>query len=557
MAETLAEQEVSDFVRGFLDPVPGDSPAGQDASNDEEYFKLSMEFPKTVPNYKNWIDLSEIILKEKSKDIKVASWMCFALYRSEQLKGFRNGLEIVYHLLKNFGNDLFPDKISHKSKAIQFLSTSRVTKLLERDQINKTNAPEIISINELISLILSECEKLMPENVPVLQSLQDVFSEHVKNAEKALKPAPAPEKKPITPPALKSEMKQTSAPASAAEEVPPVKTGRLAAEDEIIVQLRRYLTYFYEVIRDNETVEKVPESYFAFGIARQIQWGTLSPPSSEEKITNIEPPNDIIRKLLLTWHNEGKSDILIPRVELEFLKDNSEFRYWFDAQRYLVNALEKKGGSYTTAANDIKYYLSRLVKRLPELPGLKFSGGEVPFADKDTLNWLDQISVSAAAGSAGEEQGSTIHPMIVDQSYEEINTEYKKAVKGLPKNFEKEFELMQQKLNSEESMKGKFLRRLNIANFCYEAKQYNIAKVNLEELNRMIDGLNLSDWEPALCTSIWHSLYLTNVQLLFTMDKEANKNVLENQQEELFYKIAKHNGILAIILEQQKHKRRK
>ena len=82
MAETPAEPEVSEFVEEYLEPVPGDSPVGADAANDEEYFKLSMEFPKTVPDYKNWIDLSDVILKEKSKDIKVATWLCFALYRT-------------------------------------------------------------------------------------------------------------------------------------------------------------------------------------------------------------------------------------------------------------------------------------------------------------------------------------------------------------------------------------------------------------------------------------------------------------------------------------------
>lgn len=557
MADTLAEPEVSEFVKEFLDPIPGDSPTGQDASNEEEYFKLSMEFPKTVPDYRNWIDLSYLILKEKSKDIKVASWLCFALYRTEHLKGLRNGLELVYHLLKTFGNDLFPENASHRSKAIQFLSTARVTKLLERDEINKSNAPEVISINELLSLILSECERLMPENVPVLQNLQDVISEQVKNADKALKPPSVPEKKPPAYPASKSETRQTPVPASPAGEATPAKTVRPAAEDEIIVQLRRTLSYFYEIIRDNEPVEKVPETYFTFGIARQIQWGSLALPNSEEKITNIEPPNDVIRKLLNTWHTENKYDVLIPRVELEFLKDNSEFRYWFDAQKYLVEALENKGGSYSIAANDIKYYLSRLVKKLPELPELKFSGGEIPFADKETLVWLDQLAVNTAAGPSEGSQGSSTPPMIVDESYEEINSEYKAALKVLPKKFEQELESMQQKLNSEERMKGKFLRRLNIANFCFEAKQYNVARVNLEELNRTIDSLKLAEWEPALCTAVWQSLYQTNIQLLFTTDNETAKSVLENQQEELFYKIAKHNGILAINLEQQKHKRRK
>ncbi len=556
MAEVLTEPDISEFVKEFLDPIPGDSPTGQDASNDEEYFKLNMEFPKTVPDYKNWIELSDLILKEKSKDIKVASWLCFALYRTEQLKGLRNGLEIVYHMLKTFGNDLFPKNISHRSKAIQFLSTSRVTKLLERDEVNKSNAAEILRINEIINLIVSECERLMPENMPVLQSLQDTISEHVKEADKAAKPQPAPQNKPA-PPSPSASEKKTASVSDVREEQPVVKAVRTASEDEISIQLRRTLSYFYEVISDNETIERVPESFFAFGIARQILWSSLVLPSSEEKITNIEPPNEIIRKLLLNWHNENKNDVLIPRVELEFLKDNSEFRYWFDAQKYLVNALESKGGSYSTAASDIKYYLSRLIKRLPELPKLKFAGGEVPFAEKDTLKWLDQISVTAASGPTGADQGSSAAPVIVDQSYDGINQEYEEAVKDLPKNFEQKLESMQQGLNAEERMKGKFLRRLNIARFCYEAKQYNVAKVKLEELNRMIEGLNLADWEPALCTAVWQSLYLTNIQLLFSADNEAGKSILEKQQEELYYKIAKYNAILAINLEQQKHKRRK
>jgi hypothetical protein len=84
-----------------------------------------------------------------------------------------------------------------------------------------------------------------------------------------------------------------------------------------------------------------------------------------------------------------------------------------------------------------------------------------------------------------------------------------------------------------------------------------VAKVNLEELKVMIDELSLGDWEPALSTAVWQSLYLTNIQLLFTIDNDSTRQTMEKQQEELFNKIAKHNGILAINLEQQKHKRRK
>ena len=364
-----------------------------------------------------------------------------------------------------------------------------------------------------------------------------------------------PEKKPASPPPRKPEVSQ--APAAGKEVSFPAKQSTPTSEDEINTQLRRTLTHFYESTVNNETVEKIPETFFAFGIARQIQWSTLVLPESEEKITGIAPPNDIIRKLLNTWHSENKIDVIIPRIELEFIKDGSEFRYWLDAQRYLADALEKKGGSYTSAANDIKYHLVRLLKRLPDLPKLKFDGGEVAFADKETIKWLEQLPANTNQGGTAAAAGTLSLTPIVDQTYDDINKEYEEALQGLPNNFQVSLETMQQKLNAEDRVKGKFLRRLNIANYCYEAKQYNVAKVSLEELDKTIDRLNLSEWEPALCTAAWQSLYLTNVQVLFTSENESQKNQIEKQQQELFYKIAKHNSILAINLEQQKHKRRK
>ncbi|HEY6906615.1 MAG TPA: type VI secretion system domain-containing protein, partial [Ignavibacteriaceae bacterium] len=398
---------------------------------------------------------------------------------------------------------------------------------------------------------------LMPGNVPVLQSLQDIIAAHSETSQKAAAPPP-PEK--VTAPQTQPKAEIKPAPQAAVRDETPaaaVKTSRPASEDEAGVQLRRILSYYYEVIENNETIERIPEAFFTFGIARQLQWSTMPLPSAEEKITSIDPPNDIIRKLIKDWFNESKIDVLIPRIELEFIKDNSEFRYWLDAQKYLVLSLEKKGGNYLIAASDIKYHLARLIKRLPDLQSLKFSGGEIPFAEKDTIKWLDEIGRSSQTSEKPAESGTVSLAPIVDATYGEINAEYDQAIKNLPKGFEDSFKQMQQKLSSEERPKGKFLRRLNIGNLCYEAKQYSVAKVNLEELKVTIDEMNLAEWEPALSASVWQALYLTNVQLLFTTENDNVRSGIEKEQEELFNKIAKYNGILAINLEQQKHKRRK
>lgn len=79
-----------------------------------------MEIQKTTPDYKKWIELSRTILIEKSKDIKIATWLSFAMFRLEKIKGLVNGLKIIYYYLKNFENNLYPSNANYRSKAIQF-----------------------------------------------------------------------------------------------------------------------------------------------------------------------------------------------------------------------------------------------------------------------------------------------------------------------------------------------------------------------------------------------------------------------------------------------------
>ncbi len=182
------ESVISEFVQEYLEPISGDSPTGNDAKNEEEYFKLNMEIPKTSPDYKKCIELADVILKEQSKDIKVAAWLCFALFRTEKIKGLKDGLSVIYHLLNNFENNLFPSNNVHRSKAIQFINSTRFYKLVEREEINSLNANDLIETENILSKIIDESKKLFPENVPVLKAIAAVLKSHVEEAKTITSP---------------------------------------------------------------------------------------------------------------------------------------------------------------------------------------------------------------------------------------------------------------------------------------------------------------------------------------------------------------------------------
>ena len=74
------------------------------------------------------------------------------------------------------------------------------------------------------------------------------------------------------------------------------------------------------------------------------------------------------------------------------------------------------------------------------------------------------------------------------------------------------------------------------------------------ELNSLIDEYNITLWEPALCTSVWQSIYLVNKEIISTTKDKELKSNLETEQTELFNKVAKYDSIIALKLKQKKER---
>jgi type VI secretion system protein VasJ len=564
----IDESLVSDFVREFLDPLPGASPGGVDAANEEEYFKLNMEVAKTAPDYKKCIEYAEAILKEKSKDIKVACWFCFALFRVEKIKGLKEGFSLIYNLLSKYENDLYPANKAHRGKALQFLNTSRFSKLVEKEEINKSNAPDVIEAGKYLSMIIEESEKLFAEEKPVLNGVKEIIDSHVETANSLTAPPkqsmqPAEQGKSTaqkTQPDMIEKAKDMVVTAEGKIEkktgeehivmmpVTPVKETKISSDKDAVAQFRQALSFFFEEQHEEEKKEKVPESFYIYGLSRQLQWGRLVRPPDSDKMTQIEPPNKIIQGKIKEWFAGGNWDTLIVRIETNFLKPDSEFPYWLDPQRYVTKALEKKGGNFSKASEEIKCHLARLLHRIPDLTELKFRDMQTHFADEETINWIDEEVINMF----GERGESGALPPIVAENYEHINQEYEKVCKELPQKFEENLNSMQQGVETDTSLKGKFLRKLNIAAYCLNAKQYNLSKVFLAELKKEIDDYNLSDWEPALSTAVWKTCFQINSKIIDETKDDTEAVMLEKEQKELFNKIAKYDGILAIKLNQNK-----
>ena len=556
MSQTSSEIQVPAKVVDLLKDIAADFPAGKDASADEAYFRLEMEIGKVSPDYKVCGDFASEILARKSKDLRVASWLCFSWYRDEKITGFINGLTLVSELLRKFGGKLFPPSPVHRGKSLQFLNSGRVVRLLEAEQVSRDSIPLFLDLSRSLERMMAESRAQLGEQAPQLKELGQIIAGHAAEAKQlqeapsaAQSPAPAkpPDKAAPAPPVKEpSQSPRVSEPEKPRERPAPEPAGAslkdvsAASEKEAIVAVKRALRYFFEQEKD----EAKKYGPYVFGISRALMWGKVIPPSSEGDVTPLGAPDGAIQNKIKEWYTAKEWDRLIAAVELNFLDEDSGFKYWLTGQRYVQGALEQKGGGAVRAAEEIKFQLARLLQRFPDFIRLKFSN-QTPFADDETSRWIDE-SVRTVMGKGGG--GEAILPPILGEDYEPVNREYRTACAELPANFEKNLKAMQQGMAGEILRKGRFLRILNLANYSLAAKQHELAKTYVSCLLDKIEAYQLAQWEPALCLAAWESAYLVNKKL---MDGEKNKErheALERQKKELFARIGNIDGVLALRL---------
>jgi hypothetical protein len=159
--------------------------------------------------------------------------------------------------------------------------------------------------------------------------------------------------------------------------------------------------------------------------------------------------------------------------------------------------------------------------------------------------------MGSLGGGKSEEK---ILPPIMGEDYDQINKDYETVCEELPRNFEENLRVMQQSIEGESRKKGRFLRLLNLANYCYLAKKYPLAQPFFGQLMQLIEEYHISEWETALCVAVWQSIFLNNNKILDGEKDKQKKSNIEQEQKALFDKIVKYDAVLALTLENHIHK---
>lgn len=506
------------------------------------------------------IKLAGEALATKSKDLQLAVWLTEALLKQEGFGGFRAGLNLIQSLLETFWDGLYPevedDDASLRAVPLEWLGGRMDIALrsapIARKGLSWLKYKEALSVGheedadtedkaesraaaiadgkltgedwdsafaaspkeyyvaleadldgilEVIESLGALCEEKFGDDAPSYSSLRGT-TEEIRHTVHGLlqkkrelfpdEAAPATDDgwstgEEASAETIEAAEPEQTRPAAPARSKP--RGGPLAAEPvdnadacERVVSAARYL-------RGENPYSPVP-----YLLLRALRWGELRAAGATLDTSILEPPPTEIRQSLKQRALESEWPQVLDLSESAMGLPCG--RGWLDAQRYAVRAATELG--YDLIAAAICSGINALLLDYPDLPEATLLD-DTPTANQETRSWLKEIAPAPQhAANVGYEQP-------VDDEAEdgaEAGAEkppdaYELAMESVRDGRGDEaLEILLHAVEQERSGRGRFQRRLQLAEVCLASGHERIAQPVLEQLAAEIDSHGLEGWEP-------------------------------------------------------------
>jgi type VI secretion system protein ImpA len=543
----------------LLNPIPGENPSGESLRyapvfdkikearrQDDDAPQGEWQFERKTADYALVIKLAGEALATKSKDLQVAAWLTEAILRKEGFPGLKAGLEVIRGLIDNFWDTLYPElddgDAEMRAAPLEWLGTrmepalrsvpltskganwfqfkeSRVVgyeaaadteaKVEARNAaiaegkmsgeewdgaVAATPKAFYAGIEETLDGILDVIETLniigeekfgdvAPSFGPMRTTLDEI--RHTVHGLLQKKREAEPDE------GAEAAVSEEEEPASAEERPaasPKPRGGPIAAEPADQDDAFQRVTAVAAYLRRND-----PSSPLPYLLLRGLRWGELRAAGTDVDANLLEAPPTGTRQAL----KKAANDSDLPQV-LELGESAMGLpcgRGWLDLQRYVFRA-----------ANDLGYYQVAAAIRaevnglLADYPALRQASllDDTPAANPETQAWLDEIAPAATAYAppAMEDatEGSRAAPDGQPEAVDANDVALQAARSGRP---QEAIEILSREATAEKSGRGRFQRRLQLAQLCMSMGYERIAHPILEQLASEIDSRGLEGWEAA------------------------------------------------------------
>lgn len=476
------------YLEVALCPIGDEHFVGEDVRFSSEYDALEQELSKNhslhAGSAVDWLKVlqgSEALLRSQSKDLRVAVWMSWALYQRESFAGLVAGLGVILHLCSGHWAALHPLKSRTRLAAIVWL-VSRMEPVLN----------ESIAIKDQLALF----RRLLQQ----LEALDKVFREHLGDDAPLLLPlcrrlgnmirrAHDDQPQPGVVEAMANQVRQV-----ASQLLAPVNTVENDKDAQKTLRL----------LQDNARplcvwwLKQQATDVRALRLNRALLWLPIEalPERNGDQITALRGlPADKLKIYQERFAAGHYADLL---VELDASLARAPF--WFDGQRMVWECLQQLNAEH--AMREIEFHFALLLQRLPALTELRFHDG-TPFADPATRAWINShvlTHLQAPASAPVTTPEAEALPVWEQALQEAIPLLLKDGLKAAVQQF-------RVGLDSAQGGRNRFFWQLSLARLCFSAKQYELARIQLESLDQMLQQSELRAWEPDLVLQVLRLMY--------------------------------------------------
>ncbi|KGT95503.1 type VI secretion protein [Erwinia typographi] len=455
-------QSRTEYWQLWLAPVSDILPAGEDPGYDDDFQRIREEVNRLSGTDTALIcQLAEKLLTTATKDIRVATFYCWARLHQDGEAGLAEGLELLAGLLQRYGGQLHPQRARSRRAALEWLAGARV---LDSLSLYPEVVPEDAQRTAGALLLIRDGLAAEPEaSRPALNALYSALASRLMNGGGVDAVVP----------------QNAGCGAQPAEHVAPALC-RITSGQDLLAQARALTGYLREQ----------PDGWLAaHRLMKSLRHDTLSaiPAPDAQGKTRIEPPRADQRAMLKRLYLQQSWPEILEQADSTFSRGANHL--WLDLQWYIHQALVKSGQD--VLAGIIIADLKGLLCRLTGLETLAFNDG-TPFADEVTLNWIKQSVLDDMSGWRDEPVSA-----IIPADNDVLALEPEALAKADSEGLEATLHWLQTRPGMD-TTKDKWLLRLLMARVAEQKGKNELALHLLGELDGAAQSVTLTQWAPAL-----------------------------------------------------------
>ena len=490
----------------ILAAIGGENPAGRDLGYDASFERLAAEIEKVtslagdLPDWGLVRSESARILREESKDLRVASWWVASAGILEGWAGVAEGAATYRALLERFWDEMYPPVKRARARAglVAWL-WEQLARALAARPVASADADALRAFEAAILAADAALTERLGDANAGLGGLRSVVREKIRSVPeppKAVEPSKAidPVASPSAPAVAHPAPPPATAPVPAA--APPPAPGpevtavaSLEAAEATAASWRSSLATLAQHAR-----EAAPTSAWPYRLARIAAWLTLeTAPVVEAGKTFVRAPKSGERAQFQGMFEAGAWEGLRDSCE----EGVAQHIFWLDLHRWSAIALERLGPPFVAARDAVGRETAALVARIPGLPSLFFSNG-TPFASPETTDWIAEERARFGGGAAGP--GHAASPSGDAPKALLADAEARVAAGQVDEGLALAISLG----NNAASAAMRFRAQLSAAQMAHRAGKEELALALVERLLPQVDA-TLEAWEPDVCAQFFET----------------------------------------------------